>query len=883
MNKPTFKAVHRSDYQPPEFLVETIDLVFRLDENKTHVVARSRLTRNEDRENKKEDLVLYGEKLELVEVQIDGETVDSGRLLVTENELQIVDVPDSFDLQITTIVNPEANTSLSGLYLSSSIFCTQCEAEGFRRITYYPDRPDVLARFSTRIEADRKRYPVLLSNGNLEEEGELAGGLHFAQWRDPFPKPSYLFALVAGDLVVEQDSFTTKSGRQVDLFIYTEPRNQGTCGHAMQALKKSMSWDEEVFGLEYDLDRYMIVAVDDFNMGAMENKGLNVFNSKYVLASPETATDQDYLNIEGVIAHEYFHNWTGNRVTCRDWFQLSLKEGLTVFRDQEFSADMNSRAVQRIKDVRVLRQYQFREDEGPMAHPVRPDTYMEINNFYTVTVYNKGAEVVRMIHTLIGAENFRKGMDLYFARHDGQAVTCDDFVAAMADASGRDLGQFKRWYAQAGTPEVELGQSFSEDGTLSLTLRQRTPETAGQPEKLPFHIPVLVGFLDPEGRDMVNDITTEYEKRGNSILLELTEPEQTFEFKRLQSRPIVSLLRSFSAPVKLNNPQDFKTTTLLMAADSDLFNRWDASFSLSQSLITDLVNQESDEAGITLDEEFVQAARALLTNDSGDDALTALALQLPDEAYLALSLEGVDPDRLHHVRSFVKKELASRLGDEFLRVYEQKNDSSGYSISPEAIGERSLKNTCLDYLLSAGQVDPDMISLAENQYYQATNMTDQIAVLSTIAHLASDTRETLFSHFENKWREHPLVLDKWFTMQALSSAEDTFDKVTQLLEHSSFSLKNPNKVRALIGAFCQNHLHFHDLSGRGYDFLVDMVMKLDGLNPQIAARMTNPLISWKRYEPRRQKMMIDGLKRIQNKRNLSRDVYEIVNRGLAGS
>ena len=883
MNKPTFKAVHRSDYQPPEFLVETIDLVFRLDENKTRVVARSRLIRNEARNEKHVDLVLYGDNIELVEVVIDGQIIDSGRLIVTENELQIVDVPDEFDLQITTIINPEANTSLSGLYLSSSIFCTQCEAEGFRRITYYPDRPDVLARFSTRIEADRKKYPVLLSNGNLEEEGELAGGFHFAQWRDPFPKPSYLFALVAGDLAVEQDSFTTKSGRQVDLFIYTEPRNQGTCGHAMQALKKSMNWDEEVFGLEYDLDRYMIVAVDDFNMGAMENKGLNVFNSKYVLASPETATDQDYLNIEGVIAHEYFHNWTGNRVTCRDWFQLSLKEGLTVFRDQEFSADMNSRAVQRIKDVRVLRQYQFREDEGPMAHPVRPDTYMEINNFYTVTVYNKGAEVVRMIHTLIGAENFRKGMDLYFARHDGQAVTCDDFVAAMADASGRDFGQFKRWYAQAGTPEVELSQSFSEDGTLSLTLRQKTPETVGQPEKLPFHIPVVVGFLDPEGRDMVNDITTEYEKRGNSILLELTESEQTFEFKHLQSRPTVSLLRSFSAPVKLKNPQDFKSTTLLMAADSDLFNRWDASFSLSQSLITDLVNQESDEAEITVDEEFVQAARALLTNDSGDDALTALALQLPEEAYLALSLEDVDPDRLHQVRSFVKKELTSRLGDEFLRVYEQKNDSSGYSISPEAIGARSLKNTCLDYLLSAGQVDPDMISLAENQYYQATNMTDQIAVLSTIAHLASDTRETLFSHFEHKWREHPLVMDKWFTMQALSSAEDTFDKVTQLLEHSSFSLKNPNKVRALIGAFCQNHLHFHDLSGRGYDFLVDVVINLDGLNPQIAARMTNPLISWKRYEKRRQEMMIDSLKRIQNKQNLSRDVYEIVNRGLTGS
>ena len=826
------------------------------------------------------DLVLYGEKLELVKVSIDGDEIDSGRMVVTDKELQIIDVPDSFELEIVTVINPEANTSLSGLYLSSSIFCTQCEAEGFRRITYYPDRPDVLARFSTRIEADQKKFPVLLSNGNLEEEGTLEDGFHFAQWRDPFPKPSYLFALVGGDLVAEKDKFVTRSGRQVDLFIYTEPRNQGTCAHAMKSLIKSMKWDEEVFGLEYDLDRFMIVAVDDFNMGAMENKGLNIFNSKYVLALPETATDQDFLNIEGVIAHEYFHNWTGNRVTCRDWFQLSLKEGLTVFRDQEFSSDMNSRAVQRIKDVRILRQYQFREDEGPMAHPVRPDTYMEINNFYTVTVYNKGAEVVRMIHTLIGAENFRKGMDLYFERHDGQAVTCDDFVAAMADASGRDFSQFKRWYSQAGTPVVQMNQSWNESGELSLTLRQYTPETPGQTEKLPFHIPVLIGFMDSQGADMVEALDSVYEKRGESLLLELTEDEQTFTFVGLPERPTVSLLRLFSAPVKVNYDRDVQDTTLQMAADSDLFNRWDASFMLSQSIITGLVSQEETIHEMVIDPTYVEAAKSLLTSDAGDDALTALALQLPEEAYLALSLDQVDPDRLHRVRTLVKQELSGQLKDEFLRMYELKNDRSDYSISPEAIGARSLKNVCLDYLLSTPLADEEMIAMVKDQYYQATNMTDQIGALAVISHLDNGARDELFGHFENRWRAQPLVMDKWFSMQALSSAGDTFDRVTELLNHPSFSIKNPNKVRALVGAFCQNHVHFHHLSGRGYDFLVDIILKLDDLNPQIAARMANPLISWKRYEKKRQELMVGSLERLRDKKDLSRDVYEIVNRGL---
>lgn len=884
MDSTTYKAVHRLDYEVPEFLVDAIDLAFRLDEQFTRVTARSDIRRNPQSKKTIPDLSLYGENLKLESVLIDGDEVESSQLIVSDRGLQIVNVPDQFQLTITTTVNPEANTSLSGLYISSSIFCTQCEAEGFRRITYYPDRPDVLARFSARIEADKKKFPILLSNGNLVDKGSLDDGYHFAQWQDPFPKPSYLFALVAGDLVAEHDTFVTSSGRTVDLYIYTEPRNKGTCGHAMRSLKKSMKWDEEVFGLEYDLDLYMIVAVDDFNMGAMENKGLNVFNSKYVLASPESATDQDYINIEGVIAHEYFHNWTGNRVTCRDWFQLSLKEGLTVFRDQEFSADMNSRPVQRIKDVRILKQYQFREDEGPMAHPVRPDTYIEINNFYTVTVYNKGAEVVRMIHTLIGPENFRKGMDLYFERHDGQAVTCDDFVAAMADASGTDLEQFKRWYSQAGTPELKVAESWSEkSGDYTLTLKQSTPATPGQQEKLPFQIPVLIGLMDRQGRDMAHHLDSKFDRRGNSLLLDLKEPEQRFKFSGLPEEPTVSLLRTFSAPVKVKMPTNREAAALRMAHDCDLFNRWDASFSFAQSIITDLVNLGTTNAAWTLDKEYIEAVKSLLNVESGDDSLTALAIQLPEESYLAMSLNEVDPDGLHAARNFVKQELARQLRNELGQCYRNKADDSAYSIRPEAIGARSLKNTCLDYLMNSGEPDLELIAAARDQYYQATNMTDQIGVLAAITHLQVEERDELMTHFEEKWVQHPLVMDKWFSMQALSSADDTFDRVQRLLTHSAFTIKNPNKVRALVGAFSQNHFHFHHKSGRGYEFLVDMILQLNQINPQIAARLASPLISWKRYEKQRRAMMIESLRDLQKNKTLSRDVFEIVSRGLEGT
>jgi len=882
VNKTDFKNIQRTDYRPPEFLVDSIDLVFKLDEQKTQVKATSQIRRDCRAAQADTPLTLHGEKIVLDQVLIDGTEVGSNRMLLTERDLQIFEVPDRFILEITTTINPEANTSLSGLYHASSIFCTQCEAQGFRRITYYPDRPDVLARFTTRIEADRNKYPVLLSNGNLIGQGDLEGGRHYSSWKDPFPKPSYLFALVGGDLIHEHDTFTTGSGKLVDLYIYTEARNRGTCGHAMKSLKQSMRWDEEVYGLEYDLDRYMIVAVDDFNMGAMENKGLNIFNSKYVLASPATATDQDYLNIQGVIAHEYFHNWTGNRVTCRDWFQLSLKEGLTVFRDQQFSADMNSRPVQRIKDVRILRQYQFREDEGPMAHPVRPETYIEINNFYTVTVYNKGAEVVRMIHTLIGADAFRKGMDLYFERFDGQAVTCDDFVEAMADASGRNFDQFKRWYAQAGTPVLSCTDRWDEASeTYELTLCQQTPPTPGQSEKKPFHMPILAGLLDPSGTSMVDCIESPCEKRGDSLLLELKKAEQTFTFTKVASRPILSLLRSFSAPVKIKASQGLDDVALLTAFDSDLFNRWDNAYRLSTTIITAIAADIANGSALHSPERIIAATRELLAVETGDNALTALALQLPEEAYLALSMDTVDPDHLHNARQFVKQELIDTLHDAFLACYHRHQDQGGYSIEPQAIGARSLKNTCLDYLLSGCSVDAETLRLAGDQYYRSTNMTDQIGVLAAITHLDNDLRKEVFDDFEQKWQTNPLVMDKWFTLQALSAADDTFTRVLELLEHPSFSIQNPNKVRALVGAFCQNHAQFHHISGRGYDFLVDIVLQLDGINPQVAARMVGPLISYRRYEPRRKEMMIQCLTGIRSTKNLSRDVYEIVSKGLA--
>ncbi len=877
MNKNQHNTINLADYTVPEYLVDQLHLSFFLGETETLVNARSSIRKNPKSTSKGNTLYLNGESIELVSVSIHGKELEKGRFKPDSAGLYIYDVPPSFDLEIVTKIDPESNTSLTGLYLSSGNFCTQCEAEGFRRITYYPDRPDVLARFTTRIEADRRKYPVLLSNGNLAAKGMLGTDRHFVEWEDPFPKPCYLFALVAGDLVCIEDTFKTRSGRTINLEIYVQKQNRNRCDHAMKSLKNAMKWDEEVFNLEYDLDRYMIVAVDDFNMGAMENKGLNIFNSKYVLASPVTATDQDYMGIEGVIGHEYFHNWTGNRVTCRDWFQLSLKEGLTVFRDQEFSSDMNSRAVKRIEDVRTLRQFQFREDSGPMAHPVRPERYLEINNFYTVTIYNKGAELVRMIHTLIGAASFRKGMDLYFQRHDGQAVTCEDFVAAMSDASQVDLEQFKRWYSQAGTPVLKIVDSWDEvTEEYALTIEQNTRATPLQDEKNPFHIPILTGFIGTDSQSLVSD----YQRIGDNFLLELTEERQRFVFSGLKERPRVSLLRNFSAPVKLDSFYSRADLTFLMSSDDDLFNRCDAAFSLGALIILELADELRKNKPLKLPETYVQSVRKNLINTSLDKSLIALALTLPTESYLAQSMEKVEPDFLHRSHQFVKMELARLLYDDFLEVYRKNNQVDSYQVTPQEIGRRSLKNCCLSYLVSIAQSGDERSTLCLQQYYHGDNMTDQIAALSVIAHHDFPERTELMADFEKKWFNEPLVMDKWFSIQALSSSEDTFKRVKELTSHPAFSIKNPNKVRSLIGAFSSNHFHFHQSDGGGYQFLADNIIYLDSINPQIAARMVTPFTNWTRYDSPRKNLMKDMLETILAQKPLSRDVFEIANKSL---
>ncbi|MCF8055178.1 MAG: aminopeptidase N [Desulfocapsa sp.] len=869
------QIICRKDYQVPDFLISDLSLDFQLYEDACVVQAKSSFRRNPGAAKDGDEIFLNGENLELLSVAVDGNELVPDQYRLSEDGLTLLQVPDQFDLEIGTRIYPDKNTALEGLYRSSGNFCTQCEAEGFCKITYYLDRPDVMARFTTRIEADRAACPVLLSNGNLVEEGMLEGGRHYAVWQDPFPKPCYLFALVAGDLVFLQDSFVTKSGRTIDLRIYVEARNRDKCQHAMISLQKSMAWDEDVFGLEYDLDTFMIVAVDDFNMGAMENKGLNVFNSKYVLASQKTATDQDYLGIEGVIGHEYFHNWTGNRVTCRDWFQLSLKEGLTVFRDQEFSSDMNSRAVQRIDDVRLLRNFQFREDAGPMAHPVRPDSYAEINNFYTATVYNKGAEVIRMMHTLLGAKSFRKGMDLYFERHDGQAVTCDDFAAAMADASGVDLAQFKLWYSQSGTPQLDVEEEWDESRKeYRLKIVQTCPSTPGQKkeDKNPFHIPLAIGLLDSSGKDM--------EQVNN--MLELRNPEEHFSFKGLPEKPVLSLLRDFSAPVKVSPWQEREQLAFLMANDNDPFNRWDAGFRLSESVILELISTLQKEEQAVLDPFFTGAVKQILEDRESDKSLLGMALTLPEESYLAQQMAVIDPDNLHQARQFVRQQLATVLKAELRKVWEENREQGPYQLTPEAMGRRRLKNVCLSLLLAAEVPDQDDIALALEQYHTSTNMTDVLAVLATFANCDIPERQELLDDFYEKWKADALVMDKWLILQATSSLPETLAVVQRLMFHKSFSLSNPNKVRSLIGAFGGNHFSFHRKSGEGYQFLADQVLTIDSRNPQIASRLTTPFAAWKRYDEGRQELMKRQLQRILEKKDLSGDVSEMVGKSLKG-
>jgi aminopeptidase N len=896
VHKPAPQPIRREDYRPPDFLIDSVDLHFDLREDATTVRSRLQMRRNGEAGRA---LVMDGEKLELVSVALDGRALSPDSYEVTDEKLTLSDVPDEFGLEIVTRIKPQENTALEGLYKSSGNFCTQCEAEGFRKITYYLDRPDVMARFRTTIEADAAAYPVLLSNGNPVASEQLAEGRHRAVWDDPFPKPAYLFALVAGKLVHVEEIFTTRSGREVPFRIYVEPGNEDKVGHAMRSLIASAQWDEQVYGCEYDLDVFNIVAVGDFNMGAMENKGLNIFNTKYVLANPETATDADFLGVEKVIAHEYFHNWTGNRITCRDWFQLSLKEGLTVFRDQQFSADMNSAAVERITDVERLRRAQFPEDAGPTAHNVRPDSYIEINNFYTPTVYEKGAEVIRMMRTIIGPQAYRRGIDLYFARHDGQAVTCEDFVRCMEEASGADLGQFRLWYSQAGTPKITAkGRYEPETATYYLTLTQSVPPTPGQPEKQSMHIPVAVGLLDPDGRDMALTLALETphehtvetavaqhavgarEAASGAIthVLDLRQPIQTFAFVDVPATPVASILRGFSAPVLLETDLGEAELRFLMVHDSDPFNRWEAGQQFACRVLLRLA--ENATLAHALDEGFAEAFAATLADEKLDKALAARALTLPSEDYLAQLVEVIDTDAIHAARSFVRRSLAQRCKEKFLSVYRSNASNEPYSIEPDAMGRRSLRNLALRYLGADG--NSESVALAAAQFRNADNMTDRIAALAVLTDTTAPERDEALTAFYDRYEDEALVVDKWFSLQAVSEREDTLEIVRRLMEHPAFSIRNPNRLRSLVGAFASgNPVRFHAKDGGGYRLLADTVLEVDRLNPQTAARILGPLRQWRRFEANRQTLMRAELERIAGAEGLSRDVQEVVGKSLA--
>jgi aminopeptidase N len=824
-------AIHLKDYTPPAFRVDSVDL--DVDIRADHALVRAKLA---IRRNAPGPLVLDGDELQLLSVSINQKEIAHS---VTPEQLTIPEVPDQFTLETLTRIVPQKNTKLEGLYATKHGFVTQCEAQGFRRITWFIDRPDVMAKYTVTVHADAQKYPVLLSNGNAIGKGTEAGGRHWARFEDPFPKPSYLFALVAANLELLQDELVSKSGKKKQLYIYVEPGKLDQAGWSMDCLKRAIAWDEKRFGLELDLDQYKIVAVGDFNSGAMENKGLNIFNTKYILARADTATDVDYLNIDRVVAHEYFHNWTGDRVTCRDWFQLSLKEGLTVFRDQEYGADTYSRAVTRIQEVRGLRASQFPEDAGPMAHPVRPQSYVEIRNFYTMTVYEKGAEVVRMQHTLLGEEKFQAGMRLYFQRHDGQAVTCDDFVQAMQDASGVDLAQFRRWYDIAGTPVLDVQGAFS-GSTFTLTVKQSMNP--------PFHIPFAVKV------------------GGETRMLSVKRPEEQYKFEGLKEKPIPSLLRGFSAPVILKYPYTEAELLHLMANDDDAFNRWEAGQRLATEAILDKRGKPSP--------AFLDAARKLLAHP--DPAFAAEALALPAESFLAEQMEVVDPDALHAARNLLRLELARALKDDLLKTYEKLKSKGAYSPDAASTGRRSLRNLALGYLGELG-----LSALAYEQFRNADNMTDSMAALGVLAGLDCPERLPAIDAFYARWKEEPLVVDKWLSVQAMSRLPGTLVRVRELLQHPAFDLKVPNKVYALIRAFAANHVRFHAADGGGYAFLADQVIALDALNPQVAARMARAFDRWKKFDEGRKAHARQQFERVRDHKGLSKDVGEIVTKALA--
>jgi aminopeptidase N len=880
-----------ADYRPPAFLVDTVDLVFDLGEADTGVASHLTLRRNPQADARGTPLRLDGDELQLVALALDGRALaPSEYRREADGALVVPQVPDSFALDIATRIVPERNTALSGLYVSGGNFCTQCEPEGFRRITYFPDRPDVMARYSVTIRADKGRFPVLLSNGNPAGAGELSDGRpgerHWATWVDPHPKASYLFALVAGDLVAVEDRFTTRSGRAVALAIWVRRGDEDKCGHAMASLKKAMRWDEEVFGLEYDLDVFNIVAVSDFNMGAMENKGLNIFNTRYVLAQPESATDTDYQNIEAVIAHEYFHNWTGNRVTCRDWFQLSLKEGLTVFRDQLFSADQGSAAVCRIGNIRTLRAAQFPEDAGPLAHPVQPQSYLRIDNFYTATVYNKGAEVIRMIHTLLGKEGFRRGMDLYIERHDNQAATIGDFVAAMQDGGGVALGGFALWYGQAGTPEITVEDRYdAEARSYELDVAQHVPPTPGQPDKRAMPIPVAVGLIGPNGDELPTRLDGEDKASAGTRVLVAEHERQAFRFVDVPAPPVPSLLRNFSAPVKLKGvPLD--RLKFLAIHDTDPVARWDAGQQVATRMLLDRVEAHrrgrAQDPMPPLDADLVAAMRQTLADADRDPAFAAEALVLPSEATLAEEMAVVAVEAIHAVRENARAALAGALAEPLAQSYRRLADPGPYRIDGRAIGRRALRNVCLFYLAAGDRAAG--ARLAKAQFDAGANMTDVLAALAVLVDIDSPERAAALDAFYRRWEADPLVIDKWFALQARSALPGTIAAVRALTMHPAFTRANPNRMRALIGTFAQaNPLHFHAASGAGYTLLAEEVLALDQANPTTAARLVQPLGQWRRYDAARQLLMRARLDHILRAPGLSPNTYEMVAKSLGAA
>lgn len=862
MRTDTPQAVRLADYRPFPFAIETTRLVFDLQPSATRVKAELAIRRTGD---KGEPLTLNGERLKLLSVAIDGQPLSANQYAVDTEHLTLHEVPDQFVLTTEVEIDPSANKALMGLYMSGGRFCTQCEAEGFRTITYFPDRPDVLSRYSVRIEADR-RFPHLLSNGNLVDQGALDGDRFFAEWEDPFPKPCYLFALVAGDLDVLTDTFVTMSGREVALKVFVDPGQASRAAYALDSLKRAMRWDEQAFGREYDLDLFMIVAVRDFNFGAMENKGLNIFNSSLLLADPQTATDLDYERIEAVVAHEYFHNWTGNRITCRDWFQLCLKEGFTVFRDQSFSADQRGAAVQRIKDVRALRARQFAEDAGPLAHPVRPSSYLKIDNFYTATIYEKGAEIIRMLKTILGAEAFRKGSDLYFQRHDGQATTVEAFIACFAEASGRDLSDFFGWYEQAGTPSVTITTAYDEAAkALTLTLTQSTAPTPGQPTKKPLPIPVAIGLLSPDGALL----------RDTGVVL-LDQERLTVRWDGVDSAPVLSALRGFSAPVNLTTDARPSDRYVLFGADPDLFNRWEAGQTLARELILARAAGTPDEVG---EERYADALGRALVDDAAEPAFKAQLLVLPSEPDLALVTESADPAALHAARDNLRARIAVHLGDLLRRLHGEMQSEGAFSASAEAAGRRALRNACAE-ALSADPHEENVQRLI-GHYEAARNMTDMIGGLYPLVALGGVARDKALASFHYAWKTEPLVLDKWFSVQGRDPNEDALERVIALTAHADFEPTNPNRLRALVSTFANfNPARFHDPSGAGYRFLADQILAVDAFNPMTAARMVEPLGGWRRYKPELGALMREQLERIATHPELSKNVLELATKAL---